>query len=88
MRGVMLDADDAPVRGAREYAGCIIRVGVRRDNFGSRFIHSLQVPDDPMKGGDRGRGFQVADMLADKNLPPNRKRHRVLQMSADAQDRR
>jgi len=43
-----------------------------------------EIGDDALKSCQRGRAFQIADVLAHKHLRVDAQRHGVLEMRADA----
>jgi hypothetical protein len=61
-------------------------VQIRHDDLRRRRVETGQIRGGATKGGGGLLGFQVADVLAEKDLIAHRQRHRVLQMRASGKD--
>ena len=74
------------LRGSTWYRTQMIRVHVRRNGFGREFVETLRACDHVAEDGRGLVGFEIADMLAYKNILAGGECDRVFQMTPDRQE--
>jgi hypothetical protein len=64
----------------------VIRVQIMGNGNGGGFVEAQEIGNNSLKGSHRFCRFQVADVLADEDLPPHAKSNGVFKMRAHGQN--